>query len=115
MEQARTEFWLVDAVEHQKACPSTFELPDEWNRGNVHVGEWAKLIFVFQGDREPLFERMWVRVVEVTPTAYHSVLDNEPSTSKCIAIGHRLSFEPKHIISIWPPRLYLERLLPPTP
>jgi uncharacterized protein YegJ (DUF2314 family) len=115
MEELNAEFWLVDAVQHQKTSPSTFELPDEWSRKNVRVGEWAKLIFVFQGDREPLFERMWVRVVEVSPTAYRGVLDNEPSTSKCIAIGHRLSFEPKHIISIWPPRMYLEPLLTPPP
>src|SRR5690348_427116 len=115
MEQARAQFWLVDAVEHQKTCRSTFELPDESNRKNVHVGEWAKLVFVFQGACEPEFERMWVRVVEVTSTAYRGVLDNEPTTSKCIAIGHRLSFEPKHIISIWPPRMYLEPLLPPPP
>ncbi len=115
MEQARAEFWLVDAVEHQKTCPSTFELPDELSRRNVHVGEWAKLIFVLQDDREPQFERMWVRVVEATPTAYHGVLENEPTATKCITIGHPLSFEPKHIISIWPPRMYLEPLLPPPP
>jgi uncharacterized protein YegJ (DUF2314 family) len=112
---SNVKFWLVDAVEHQKHYPTSFELPDEWNRLRVEVGEWAKLIFAFPTEPEHKFERMWVQVKVVTPTSYGGVLDNEPSTTGFVSIGHRVGFEARHIISIWPPRPYLAPLLPPPP
>ena len=112
MSEPELRFWLVDVVEHRKAHLFTFELPDEWNRTSVKVGEWAKLIFAFPTQLEHSFERMWVKVVDATPILYRGVLDNEPATSGFIALGHRLSFEPRHIISIWPPRMYFESLSP---
>jgi hypothetical protein len=108
-----TQFWLVNAVEHQKQYPASFELPDEWNRSHVVVGELAKLIFAFPAKPEHTFERMWVEVVEALPDRYHGILTNEPPCDGFITIGHRLAFNASHIISIWPPRVYQEPLLPP--
>lgn len=112
MSDTPVKFWLIDAVEFQKDHPATFELPDEWNRGHVRVGEWAKLIFAFPTEPEHRFERMWVQVELATPTYYGGVLDNEPENHGFIRLGHRLRFEPRHIINISPPRVYLNPLLP---
>lgn len=105
------KFWLLDAVEHQKQHPSTFELPDERNRSEVQAGEWAKLIFVFPTEPQHTFERMWVRVEAVKPTWYGGSLDNQPKTGGFVDIGAKLRFEARHIVSIWPPRAYSGPLL----
>ena len=107
MADAEGKFWLVDAVEWQKKCPATFDLPDEWNRMHLKIGEWAKLIFAFPTKPEDSFERMWVKIEVVKPTWYGGALDNEPSARGFISIGHRLRFEPRHIIDIRPPRMSL--------
>jgi uncharacterized protein YegJ (DUF2314 family) len=104
------EFQLIDAVEHQKENPRTFELPDEWNRRHIDLGEWAKLMFRFPANRYPEVERMWVRVTEITASGYVGVLDNDPTNVEFIGYGQRIAFEPRHIISIWPPRMYFESL-----
>ena len=107
MRKSESKFWLVDAVEWQKECPTTFDLPDEWNRKHLKVGEWAKLIFAFPTQPKDSFERMWVRIEVVKPTWYGGTLDNEPSARGFIDIGHRLRFESRHIIDIRPPRMSL--------
>jgi hypothetical protein len=111
MPDSNLKFWLVDAVEHQKQHPTTFEIPDEQNRLNVKVGEWAKLIFAFPTEPKHTFERMWVKIEIIRPTWYGGSLDNIPKTFGYVSIGDKLRFEPRHIISIWPPRYYSESLL----
>jgi hypothetical protein len=111
MSDSALKFWLIDAVEHQKQHPSTFELPDEQNRCAVKEGEWAKLIFAFPTEPEHTFERMWVKIIAVRPTWYGVSLDNIPKTSGYVSIGDKFRFEPRHIISIWPPRHYTGPLL----
>jgi hypothetical protein len=107
MAQSEVRFWLVDALEWQKECPTTFDVPDEWNRKHLKVGEWAKLIFAFPTEPEHSFERMWVRIEAVSEAWYGGALDNEPSTEGFISVGHRLRFEPRHIIDIRPRRMSL--------
>lgn len=110
MEDFTPKFQLLDAVEHQKQPPTTFELPDEWNRKRISVGEWAKLMFRFPVNRYPEVERMWVRITEVTPAGYKGVLDNNPDNIEFIRTDEVIDFEPRHVISILPPRVYFERL-----
>jgi hypothetical protein len=112
MAEIMPEFELIDAVEHQKEHRRTFELPDEWNRNHVASGEWAKLMFRFPANRFPEVERMWVRITEVTASGYIGVLDNTPDNVEFIGYSQRIIFEPGHIISIWPPRMYFESLTP---
>lgn len=104
------QFQLVDAVEFQKLHPKTLELPDELNRRNVRIGEWAKLIFLFPVNRYPQTERMWVRVVGIRAEGYVGVLDNDPANIEFIRTGETIKFEPRHVISIYPPRTYFDRL-----
>ena len=111
MSATETKYYLVDAVEYQKLHPTTFELPDEYNRCRVQVGEWAKLMFVFPTEPKPKVERMWVKVLVVEPDWYGGSVDNIPDTEGFGALGGRLKFEPRHIISIWPPRAYFGSLL----
>lgn len=103
-------FELIDAVAFQKLHPRTFELPDEWNRKHIEVGEWAKLMFRFPVNRDPELERMWVRVTEVTSSGYIGVLDNNPANVEFIRFSEPIAFEPRHVISILPPRVYFGRL-----
>ncbi len=111
MSESALKFWLIDALEHQKQHPTTFELPDEWNRSNIKVGEWAKLFFAFPTGPEHSFERMWVKIVVVGPNWYGGSLDNIPKTSGYVSLGDKFRFEPRHVISIWPPRHYFGSLL----
>ena len=104
------KFSLIDAVEFQKQHPQTFELPDDWNRRHIGVGEWAKLMFHFPVNRYPEVERMWVRVTEVTGSGYKGVLDNNPTNIEFIRSDEVIAFEPCHVISILPPRHYFEPL-----
>jgi hypothetical protein len=104
------QFRLIDAVEFQKQHPKTFELPDEWNRQHISVGEWAKLMFQFPVNRYPEVERMWVRITEVTSQGYKGVLDNNPSNCEFIRSDEPITFEPRHVISILPPRVYFGSL-----
>ena len=106
MQDFTPEFALIDAVEFQKQHPTTFELPDEWNRQHIAIGEWAKLMFQFPVKRYPELERMWVRVTEVTPHGYKGVLDNNPANIEFIRSDEPITFEPRHVISIHPPRVY---------
>ncbi len=110
MAEITPEFELIDAVEHQKANPRTFELPDEWNRKRVRIGEWAKLMFRFPVNRDPQVERMWVRVTAATDSQYVGVLDNTPDNVEFVGYGQTITFEPRHVISIWPARMYFEPL-----
>lgn len=105
------KFDLIDAVEFQKQHPKTFELPDEWNRQHISVGEWAKLMFCFPVNRYPVVERIWVRVTEVSDSGYRGVLDNNPTNTEFIRSDEQIAFEPRHVISIYPPRVYLEPLV----
>jgi hypothetical protein len=112
MQDFTPKFRLIDAVEFQRQHPKTFELPDEWNRQHITVGEWAKLMFHFPVNRYPEVERMWVRITEVTPTGYRGVLDNNPRNIEFIRDDEVIEFEPRHVISILPPRVYFEPLTP---
>lgn len=53
---------------------------------------------------------MWVRITEVTSAGYKGVLDNNPTNIEFIRSDEQITFEPRHIISILPPRVYFERL-----
>ena len=110
MQDFSPKFRLIDAVEFQKQHPKTFEMPDEWNRRHIDVGEWAKLMFHFPVDCDPQVERMWVRITEVTPTGYRGVLDNDPTNSEFVGRDDIVDFEARHVISIMPPRVYFEPL-----
>ena len=110
MQDLAPKFNLIDAVEFQKQHPKTFELPDDWNRRHISVGEWAKLMFQFPVNRYPEVERMWVRVTEVTDIGYKGVLDNNPTNIEFIRSDEVIAFEPHHVISILPPRHYFEPL-----
>ncbi len=110
MESFDSKFELIDAVEFQKLHPKTFELPDEWNRRHINVSEWAKLIFRFPVNRYPEVERMWVRVTEATNAGYKGVLDNNPTNIEFIQSDEPITFEPRHVISILPPRVYFTSL-----
>lgn len=110
MQDFAPKFRLIDAVEFQKQHPKTFEIPDEWNRQHITVGEWAKLMFLFPVNHYPYVERMWVRITEVTPTGYRGALDNNPTNIEFIQSDEVIEFEPRHVISILPPRVYFEPL-----
>lgn len=110
MEDFVPSYELVDAVEHQKLHTGTFELPDEWNRQRLEVGEWGKLMFRFPVNRDPEVERLWVRVTGYTLSGYKGELDNDASNIEFIRTGEVIEFEPRHVISIWPPRLYFDSL-----
>lgn len=110
MEDFTPKFRLIDAVEFQNQHPKTFELPDEWNRQHINVGEWAKLMFQFPVNHYPDVERMWVHITEVTPNGYKGVLDNKPTNIEFIQSGEIIDFEARHVISILPPRVYITPL-----
>jgi hypothetical protein len=110
MQEFEPQFSLVDALEHQKQHPKTFELPDEWNRSHIKVGECAKLMFRFPANRFPEVERMWVRVTEASQNGYKGILDNNPTNIEFIRSDEAIAFEPRHVISIWPPRVYFGSL-----
>jgi uncharacterized protein YegJ (DUF2314 family) len=104
MSEITPEFELIDAVEHQKQYPRTFELPDERSRNHLTIGEWAKLMFQFPVNRHPTVERMWVLVTERTASGYVGTLDNTPENIEFMGRGDRVVFEPRHVISIYPDR-----------
>ncbi|WP_051945622.1 hypothetical protein [Verrucomicrobium sp. BvORR106] len=110
MEDFVPSYEVVDAVEHQKLHAATFELPDEWNRQRLEVGEWGKVMFRFPVNRDPEVERLWVRVTGYTSLGYKGVLDNDASNTELIRTGEVIEFEPRHVISIWPPRFYFDSL-----
>jgi hypothetical protein len=85
-------------------------LPDEWNRQQLAIGEWGKLMFRFPVHRDPEVERLWVRVTGYTSLGYKGVVDNDASNIEFIRTGEVIEFEPRLVISIWPPRFYFDSL-----
>ena len=106
----KPSYYLIDAVEHQKRFSCTFELPPEHYRKTISPGELVKLMFIFPIGDDAKVERMWVRVISVTEGGYEGQLENEPDNKGFISKGDTMMFEAKHIINIYPPRVYLEDL-----
>ena len=101
-------FTLESGVERHRLEPASFEIPPQWHRENLRVGEWARLLFQIPRGGETLVERMWVQVVHVLPEHYVGFLDNDSTYCAELRCGHRVEFHAGHIIDISPPRMYLD-------
>lgn len=87
----------VTAREH----PDTFKIPALPHRQNLHIGDFAKLIFESWAGTE----RMWVKVygIEATnnvPSLYYGELDNEPIRMPGLKRGDKVEFEPRHVADV---------------
>jgi hypothetical protein len=97
---------LESAVEYHQLHSETFDIPDERTRRNLRPGDFAKLIFAIavEEDEDPIYERMWVVVREVSDDIYFGLLDNEPDIDENdeFWLGTELPFGPEHIIDVKP-------------
>lgn len=92
-----SSFALDDA--EARAIAGSFPIPDIAMRERLLIGDLVKLIFL-QSDG-PAAERMWVEVTAVTRTGYEGRLDNDPTQIPGLVSGERVSFEPRHVMSVW--------------
>jgi hypothetical protein len=87
------EYQLDDGEACHAKYPDTFELPAEFIRKNLCVGDHAKLMFIV----DDFTERMWVLITSKEDSKYIGTLDNQPQFS-ALKYGAIITFEPKHII-----------------
>lgn len=93
---------LDDAVARAKASPDTFEVPSEADIANIKVGDYVKLIFLYEGDVCE-GERMWVQVKVLNKDAeyFGGLLSNDPVVVP-LKLNDYIEFDSKNIISIFP-------------
>lgn len=95
---------LESAVERHDLHPESFPIPDEAARRSVQVGQFVKLTFLVgvEGDEDPIVERMWVVVREISGDTYFGLLDNEPEIDENdeFWLGTEVPFGQEHIIEI---------------
>lgn len=95
---------LVDVERRFKSNPESFEIPSKLRRRLIRPGTLVKLVFELKGtedDTEVGAERMWVKVINRKQGKYTGVLDNDPQYISDLVAGEKISFEAKHIASIW--------------
>ena len=101
-----TDGWRVENGEALNAQhPTTFWIPDEASRQDLHPGDYAKLVFEIRtgNAKIPIVgERMWVLVRERADGGYLGVLHDQPSmaANKEFGWGYELPFSPRHVIQI---------------
>ena len=103
------EAWEIDdAEERHRNAPDLYSIPPLAERTDVRVGERVELHFLFRGrDRHGIYihsERLRVTVRAASSSAYVGILDESPASSTLLQTGVSVSFEPRHIASIyWDP------------
>lgn len=68
-------------------------------RERLLPGDLVKLIFLQTGGAA--VERMWVEVTSIRNDGYEGRLDNDPTQIPGLAAGETVSFEPRHVMSVW--------------
>jgi hypothetical protein len=95
---------LANAEERHSRYPQSFYLPALKARQSIKPGQFAKLIFEINDDCaaecRDVDERMWVQIVEQTPTGYVGTLRNAPGLFKELQFGDTIRFGFEHIIDI---------------
>ena len=95
----RKGYVLVDAQQQHAAHPDTFWVPDLAAIAKLCEGSYVKLIF--RRSRNPVGERMWVKIQGATGRKYIGTLQNNPFVlADVLAVGDTVSFEARHIIGI---------------
>ena len=104
-----SDAWEIDDAEaRHRNAPDLYSIPPLTERTDVGIGERVDLYFLFRGrDRHGLYiqsERLRVTVRGASPSGYVGTLDDPPATSSLLQKGASVSFEPRHIASIyWEP------------
>jgi hypothetical protein len=91
---------LVDSEELAKENKYTYYKPSRNITNQLKVGNLAKLNFQFEStnDEDPLGERMWVVITEITQDKFKGTLDNNPFFLSGLYYQDVIEFEHKHII-----------------
>ena len=100
--------WTLDDGEavHREA-PDTFWMPPLEDRESLRPGAIVKLMFRMvlrdpgTGQEQEKVERMWVCVTGRDGDGYVGALDNDPFSTKDLAAGNEVRFEPRHVIRIY--------------
>lgn len=95
--------WCLESgVERHLLHPESFPIPDEAVRRGLKIGDFVKLTFLVQveDDEDPIVERMWVVVREISGDTYFGLLDNEPEIDENdeFWLGTEIPFGPEHVI-----------------
>ena len=92
---------LDNGVERNREAPDTFEIPCAYERCNIGVGEYAKLMFINKNNEGDLWaERMWVKITKVTDEGYIGTLANDPLSLTSLTFGTDISFGADNVIDI---------------
>lgn len=89
---------LIDGEERNRAAPATFQIPPRSRRESVPLGSPVKVGFRGKEGNE----RLWVQVLERTPTGYRGRVDNDPVVVE-LEDREIITFSPEHILDILPP------------
>lgn len=93
---------LENAVARAKESPDTFEVPSESDIAKVKIGDYVKLIFLYDHDEKINGERMWVKVlVRNGASNFGGKLGNDPVVVP-LKLDDYIEFDSENIISIFP-------------
>jgi uncharacterized protein YegJ (DUF2314 family) len=89
---------LDDAVAKNRRHPDTFHIPLEQDVADLRVGDYAKLIFMSNGEGE----RMWVQITKIGRTGFTGTLANSPVVIDGLTFGAAVTFQPHNVIDVMP-------------
>ena len=101
-------YHLLSGVAQHLETPETFPIPSEYERSNIPIGAYAKLVFEIatplpKATSNTFTERMWVFVLERAGEHYVGQLRNVPVCSHVqdkLHAGDTVVFLPEHVIEI---------------
>lgn len=94
------DYTLEDAEKRQVEHPDSFSIPDKTIREGLSQGDIVKLIFLTRRD-DVVAERLWVEVIGRNKDKYTGRIDNEPEYLDSLKAGDLVTFEPRHVSSMW--------------
>lgn len=93
------EYTLTNATETALLHPDTFQIPPEWAKVGLDVGECVKLGFNFREEEAP-GERMWVKITEANYPKFAGTLENTPLFGWELEYGDTVHFTSDNIMDI---------------
>ncbi len=79
--------------------PDTFSIPQQSERETLLPGDFAKVIFLADGQGE----RMWVEISSADADAalpYEGALNNQPIVHTALTMGDLVQFGPEHVVQV---------------
>lgn len=93
------KYELVNGEVMHAEHPDKFHLPQQSDRETLLPGDYAKVIFLANGEGE----RMWVEIASTDPDAerpYEGTLANQPIVHTELTMGDLVQFGPEHVVQI---------------